>query len=62
MDFIHKFIPKNPINDATLERIKDRVKQAVEVFAKNYGKKTKSNTLKKCTEKKPMFQISQKFL
>jgi len=40
MDFIHKFIPKNPINDATLERIKDRVKTAVEVFAKNYAKKT----------------------
>ena len=40
MNFIHKFIPKNPINDATLERIKERVKHAVEVFGKNYAKKT----------------------
>ena len=36
MNIIHKFIPKNPINDATLERIKERVKHAVEVFGEIY--------------------------
>ena len=40
MEFIHKLITKNPINDTTMGKIKDRVKQVLSVFIKNYAKKT----------------------
>jgi hypothetical protein len=40
MDFIHKFIPKNPINASTQSKITESVKHAVTVFAKNYALQT----------------------
>ena len=40
MDFIHKFIPKNPINASTQTKITESVKHAVTVFAKNYALQT----------------------
>lgn len=40
MDIIHKFIPKNPINNDTMNRITERAKDVLKVFGDNYIKQT----------------------
>ena len=40
MNIINKFIPKNPINSTTMDRITDKIKNVLEVFGKNYAKQT----------------------
>ena len=40
MDIIHKYIPKNPINSATQEKMKNRIKEVLEKFCKNYASQT----------------------
>ena len=36
MDIIHKFIPKNPINNTTMDKITERAKDVLKVFGENY--------------------------
>jgi len=36
MDIIHKFIPKNPINNTTMDKITERAKDVLKVFGDNY--------------------------
>ena len=40
MDIIHKFIPKNPINNDTMNKITARAKDVLKVFGENYISQT----------------------
>ena len=40
MDIIHKFIPKNPINNTTMDKITERAKDVLKVFGENYAAQT----------------------
>ena len=40
MNFIHKYIPQNPINATTQKKITDTVAEVLEKFAKNYATQT----------------------
>ena len=46
MNIIHKIIPKNPINNQTLDKIKERVKEVLKVFSDYYVSSTKLELVK----------------
>lgn len=46
MNIIHKIIPKNPINNQTLDKIKERVKEVLKVFGDYYASSTKLELVK----------------